>query len=145
MGDGRQFLFGSQLDIADAGAFHTINFLRYGRGRNVRILEEFPGLLAWEARVRAVGHGCRGEDVSREEAIAIARAATPAPLERKSVHADLPSGTAIRLSYNDANTPPLDAVLLAADHQFMSVSPATSQVGDLVIHMPYSTARISKR
>jgi len=145
LSDGRHFLFGSQLDIADAGAFHTINFLRYGRGRNIRILEEFPRLLAWEARVRAVGHGQRGDDISREDAIAIARAAAPAPLEHTSVHADLPSGTAIRLSYNDANTPPLDAVLLAADHQFISVRPATSQVGDLVIHMPYSTARISKR
>lgn len=145
LSDGRQFLFGSQLDIADAGAFHTINFMRHGRGRNIKIIEEFPQLLAWEARVRATGHGRRGEDVSREEAIAIARAATPAPLEQKSVHADLPTGTAIRLSYYDANTPPLDATLLAADYQFISVRPAESQVGNIVIHMPYSTARITKR
>lgn len=145
LADGRPFLLGNQLDIADAGAFHTINFLRLGRGRNIRIVEEFPKLLAWEARVRAVGHGRRGEDISREEAIAIARAATPAPLRQHSVHADLPPGTAIRLSYHDANTPPLDAVLLAADYQFIAVRPAVSQVGEVVIHMPYSTARITRR
>lgn len=145
LSDGRKFLFGSQLDIADAGAFHTLNFIRLGRGRTVKLMEEFPRTMAWEARVRATGHGRRGPDISREDAIAIAKAATPAPLEHKSVHADLPPGTAIRLSYHDANTPPLDATLLAADYQFIAVRPVDSKIGDVTIHMPYSTARITKR
>jgi glutathione S-transferase len=145
LGDGRDFLFGAAPSVADAGAFHPINFLRLGRGRSVKLLEAFPRVLAWEARVRGIGHGRRGADVAREEAIAIARAAKPAVIAETSVQPDLRPGDAIRLSYHDANTPPLDATLVAAGYQSLSVRPAHSELGDLLIHMPYTTARIEKR
>jgi hypothetical protein len=49
-------------------------------------------------------------------------------------------GDTLRIVYNDANTPQLNARLVAANHQFMSVRPLDRL--DIVIHMPFSAARV---
>jgi glutathione S-transferase len=145
LADGRAFLFGAEPGAADAGVYHNVAFMRWGRGRAARLLEAFPHVCAWEARMRAIGHGERRADVSREAAIAIARDATPAPTPGASVREDWRPGDALRITYNDANTPPLEAVLVAADHQRVAVRPVHTALGDVLIHMPYGTARFEKR
>jgi glutathione S-transferase len=142
--DGRDFLFGSHANAADAMLYHNVAFLRWGRGRAAREIDAFPRVVAWEARVRAIGHGNRGADISGAHAIDIARTSTPAATSGISVRDDLHPGDALRIQYNDANTPPLDATLVAADHQTMSVRPIAHAAGDILIHMPFSTARFTR-
>jgi glutathione S-transferase len=142
LADGRAYLFGAQPGALDACLYHNVAFLRWGRGRAAKVLDGFPLLCAWEARVRSIGHGRRGADVSPEDALTIARGAAPAAVSGVSVRDDLRPGDAVRIAYNDANTPVLEAVLLAANHQYVSVRPVQSAAGDIVIHVPYSAARI---
>jgi glutathione S-transferase len=140
LSDGREFLFGPQPGAADAGVYHNVAFLRWGRGRAAAVLDGFPHLLAWERRVRGIGHGRREEDVSRAAAIEIAKAAVPAAISGVSDRDDMQPGDTLRIVYNDANTPQLNARLVAANHQFMSVRPLDRL--DIVIHMPFSAARV---
>ena len=144
LGDGRAYLFGDGPSAVDACLYHNVAFLRWGRGRAQAALDGFPRLLAWEKRMRAIGHGRRGTDVLPEDALAIARGNEPAAVAAVSVRDDLRPGDAIRVAYNDANTPALEAVLVAAGHQFVSVQPVTPELRHLIIHMPYSAARITR-
>lgn len=144
LADGRPFLFGDLPGAVDASVYHNVAFLRWGRGRAARVLDAFPNLLAWEARVAAIGHGSRGEDVARDDAIAIARHAVPAASEGVCLRDDMRVGDTLRIQYNDANTPALVAVLMAADHQAVCVRPVELEIGDIRIHMPFSTAAFAK-
>ena len=143
LADGRAYLFGAAPGAVDACLYHNVAFLRWGRGRAQTALDGFPLLLAWEERMRAIGHGRRGADVSPEDALAIARNAVPPAAASASVRDDLRPGDIVRVAYNDANTPPLDAVLVAAGHQFVSVRPIVPELRHVIIHMPYNAARIS--
>ncbi len=139
LSDGRPYLSGDTPGIADACLYHNIAFLRWGRGRGAAVVDGVPHLLAWEARVRAIGHGRRGADISREDAIALAHTSTPAPTTGESLRPDLPVGCTCTIAYSDANTPPLTATVVAATHQHMTVRPANATTH---LHMPFTTARI---
>lgn len=139
--DGRPFLSGKQPGLVDASVYHNIIFMRWGRGRTAQILNEFPRLLAWEARVRALGHGIR-HDMSPADAIRIAR-------ETIAVAPSLPQmagfpefGSRVEFCYNDANTPPLDATLVSASAQELVLRPANPAQDKMLIHLPWSCGQI---
>jgi glutathione S-transferase len=140
LSDGRAYLSGDMPGVADACIYHNVAFLRWGRGRGAAVVDQFPHLLAWESRVRAIGHGQRGADISREDAIALARNSVPAPTSGESLRPDLPVGCTCTIAYNDANTPPLTATIVAATHQHITVRPVNATTH---LHMPFTTARIT--
>ncbi len=139
LSDGRAYLFGDNPSVADACIYHNVAFLRWGRGRGAAVVDGFANVLAWEARVRAIGHGQRGADISREDAITVARNSVTAPTSGESLRPDLPVGCICTIAYNDANTPPLTATVVAATHQHITVRPADTTIH---LHMPFTTARI---
>ena len=142
LGDGRKFLFGTNPSAADASLYHNVAFLRWGQGRAAKTLDDFPHLLAWEARVSAIGHGVRGPDVPREDAIAIAYANATAPLDEDPGRHDLRPGTRVVVRYNDANTPSLHATIVAATQQNFVVRPDEPLQSLLHLHIPFSAARV---
>lgn len=144
LADGRAFLFGGQPDIADAIAYYNLAFIRHGQGRTARLLADYANLLAWETRIRAIGHGKRQTDVSRTSAIEIARITSPAPIVSRAARDGLSPGDKVRIVYNDANSAPLEATILAADDWSISVRPLHSKVGEINIHMPRSAAAITR-
>ncbi len=136
LGDGRQFLTGSLADAVDAAVYCQIRFIRWGRGRSETELKDFPRLLAWEARVAALGHGERLSDASQEEAVAIARAASPAPLRPGGGSAEVSPGDKVRFKYHDANTPVLEGTVVRVDARSLTVRPEVSEVGEIHLHFP---------
>ena len=75
LADGRAFLTGDKPGLADANAYYNVWFMRSAYPPSAKAVDGFARLAAWEARVKAIGHGSRAE-MSPAEAIAIARAAT---------------------------------------------------------------------
>ena len=144
LADGRPYLFGGQTSLADANAYHCAAMMRWGAGKVAGLLKDFPGVSAWEARVKAIGHGRRGADIIQAEAITIAGAAHPAALEPVSLQPDLPAGSSVRIAYNDANTAPLDGELVAADWQFLTVRPHRSEIAPCLIHLPFSSGKVTR-
>jgi glutathione S-transferase len=145
LADGRAFLTGAAPDAIDAAVYCQIAFIGWGRGATGKIVDEFPRLRAWEKRVAAIGHGQRGPDVGREEAIAIARAATPAPIESPAGDGVFAPGDQVAVKFHDANSPPLEGTLLRVDHHGLSLKPARSEAGDLHIHMPRGVGTLMRR
>ena len=59
------FMVGGQLSIADFAVYHPLWFISLAP-EVARILEPFPKLLAWLARMRALGHGTTTKMTSTE-------------------------------------------------------------------------------
>jgi glutathione S-transferase len=142
LGDGRPFLTGDRPDAIDAAVKCQTAFMRWGQGRAAAIIDVFPGVCAWEARVAALGHGQRGADVIREEAIAIARAATPEPVTAGDAWGDFAPGGAVAFRYHDANSPVLQGTLLRIDARGLTIKPTRSDAGDLHLHMPHAVGAL---
>ena len=145
LADGRAFLMGEQADAVDAAVYCQVLFIRWGKGRTAKLLEDFPLLCAWAKRVGALGHGDRQRDVEREEAIEIARAATPAPIAAGSDDLTFSPGDAVSVRYHDANTPVLEGTLLRIDRRSLTLRPDRSEAGEIHIHMPRTVGALSKR
>jgi len=145
LADGRAFLTGAAPDAIDAAVYCQTTFIRWGKGVTARIVDEFPRLCAWERRVAAIGHGERQADVSREDAIAIARDAAPARIAYPTGDGAFAPGDAVTVKFHDANSPPLEGTLLSVDQRTLSLKPARSEAGDLHIHMPRSVGALSRQ
>ena len=143
--DGRAFLTGERPDAIDAAVYCQILFARWGRGEAAAVIDDFPRVCSWAGRVKAIGHGDRGADVGREEAISIAHGAVPAPLTRVGGDGTFAPGDAVSIKYHDANSPTLEGELLSIDLHGLSLKPTLSQLPNVHIHLPRSVGDIRKR
>jgi glutathione S-transferase len=142
LSDGRPWLLGPAPSLADFSAYHPIWFLR-----NIppvaQTLDRFTRLCAWADRVASLGHGRRAE-CSPEEALALARAARPAPCS--GVDALEPQGFVegcrVRVTPDDYGFEPVEGVLLRADVGEIAVRREAPEVGEVVVHFPRAGFRI---
>jgi glutathione S-transferase len=75
MADGRPFLLGDEVSIADIAVYHPIWYARGNLGDDAG-LDGFSKLRAWMDRMATIGHGTSTE-MSPQEALQIARTAQP--------------------------------------------------------------------
>jgi glutathione S-transferase len=142
LADGRPWLLGSAPSYADFSAYHPVWFLR-----NIppvaKTLEEFTHLSAWADRVASIGHGQR-EECTPDEALAIARAAKPAPCSGVDARErqDLTLGCRVRVTPDDYGFEPVEGTLLRADVREIAVRRESSEVGEVVVHFPRAGFRI---
>jgi len=135
LSDGRAFLLGADASIADLGAFHPLMALPM-HARTLALLDGLVHVPAWLERVRAIGHGKRTE-LSADEAIAIAREASPAPYEGEPV---LPEGIALGDpvvvlpdEYGSGN---VSGTLAESGIHEIAVRRQTERAGQVVVHFP---------
>ena len=137
LADGRSFLLGTEPGLADASAFYNLAFVRWASPNGVKLIETFPGVLAWEKRVAGLGHG-RRQEISREDALDIARAAT----SREQAKADpgepngLKSGDAVMVMADDYGRDPIAGELVSSSAQHIAIKRSDPRVGDVVVHFP---------
>ena len=142
--DGRAYLMGERPDAIDAAVYCQIQFARWGKGEAAAVIDAFPRVGSWASRVKAIGHGDRGVDVGREEAIAIAQGATPDPVVKAGGDGAFSPGDAVSIKYHDANSPPLEGELLSIDLHGLTLKPSRSEVGNVHIHMPRSVGDVRR-
>src|SRR6202045_2589922 len=75
LADGRSFLQGPAVGLADLAAYHPMWYLRQYFGPAAAPLDGFPRLLTWADRIAAIGHGSRSQ-MSAQQALDVAREAT---------------------------------------------------------------------
>ena len=78
LADGRPWLLGGEVSIADLSVYHPLWFLTK-TGPLAEVLTPHQALRAWMGRVGAIGHGVRAGKLDGAGAIALARASTPRP------------------------------------------------------------------
>ena len=134
LGDGRPFLFGAEWTIADFSAYHVLWFVHAG-GAMSDLLDAHPQARAWFGRMRAYGKPW-GADVPGPEALAVAKAAEPAPLEAASDIADIPPGTLVDVGPTDYGVMPSRGELIRCDIHGIVIRREHELTGVVQVHFP---------
>ncbi len=131
------FLLGG-FSLADINAYMNVWYLRAHVAEEAeRLLASFPKLRAWEARVRAIGHG-RREEITGTDALDIASAAKSTTQE--SGDAGDPSGRApgdpVSVAPEDYARDPVRGRIVAISPQRIAIRREDPRVGEVVVHFP---------
>jgi len=133
LGD-QDFFFGGVPSIADFSIYHCLWFVMRG-GPVAKILESFPALQNWRARVAAFGHGTH-EKLDSGAAIAIARDATA---EKSTGNLDshgLAIGDRVVAAATDTGVDPIAGTLYGATKTAFSIAREDERAGGVVVHFP---------
>jgi glutathione S-transferase len=135
--DGRLFLQGADVGLADLAAYHPIWYLRENFGSAAAPLDCFPRLLAWAERIAAIGHGRRSH-MSAQHALDVAREATPIaraivdprdPIGRKP-------GQIVSVTPDDTGRDPVVGELVASDVHEVVIRRSDRAVEEVCVHFP---------
>lgn len=133
LADGRAFLLGPAPDMADIDLYHVVDFMLMGRGVVGPVVAAFPRIMAWKARVAAVGHGVR-HDTTRERSLEIARDARPAePPATTDASGPRPGDT---ISFMTAGGGVATGELTAITPRRLALRRSDPAAGEVVVHLP---------
>lgn len=134
LADGRAFLSGDQPGLIDANAYYNLWFVRSFHAPAAKAFEDLPGLSDWYDRVRSIGHGAR-QQISRDEAIAIGREATPLPAAVLPYDEAL-AGRDVAIAAIDYGRDPIRGRLVGSSPHHWSVRRTDPGAGDINVHLP---------
>jgi len=136
LADGRKFVLGGEPGLADCALYNPVWFIQQQLGATASPLDRLPRIVAWSARMKALGEGKR-QDIKAADALDIAKAARPAPA---SVDANDPSGLKtgqkISVTPDDTGKVPVSGELVGLTADRISIARNDPRVGDVVVHFP---------
>ncbi|WJV22013.1 MULTISPECIES: glutathione S-transferase family protein [Pseudomonas] len=135
------FLFGDP-SIADFAMAHPLWFLK-GTPVTAPLVDAYPAVAAWLARVLGFGHGASSAMTS-EEALETARRATPAALPDE-VFIDpngFQAGQRVRIAATDYGVDPVEGELLFAGREELILRREDPRGGVVHVHFPRFGFRI---
>ena len=131
------FLLGALPSIADFAAYHPLWFTRTRTPAMAGILEATPAVLQWLDRMAEIGHA-NVDKCSAQEAIAVAKAATPAPL-RDDIFQDehgIALGSVVTINSESFGLEPTQGELLAATRMHYTLRRTDERAGTVHVHFP---------
>ncbi|HUG02930.1 MAG TPA: glutathione S-transferase family protein [Steroidobacteraceae bacterium] len=145
LADGRYFLLGEAAGFADIDAWFPVWIARSNFGIAGALFALFPRLLAWEARMAAIGHGIRSE-LDAREALAIARASDP--LTAAGVDAGDPQqfrcGDRVTVTPDDYGRIAVEGELVTLSIDEVAIRRETAETGAVVVHFPRLGYRVTQ-
>jgi glutathione S-transferase len=135
---GENFLGGSTPSLADIAAYMNVWWLSAAVPQDAAaLLEPLPHVLAWRERMRGVGHGDRSE-LAPAEALAVARAAEPAPppAHDPANVLGLSPGDAVTVAADDYGRDPVAGRLVALTTRRVVIARESDELGRIHIHFP---------
>ena len=135
--DAQPFLLGAVPCVADFAAYHPLWFGRVVNPAMAGVLDATPGVIAWMDRLAAIGHGSMSP-FTATEAIALAAAAEPAPLEGGVFQDEhgIALGTRVTIAAEAFGTEPSEGVLRAASRTRYTLERSDERAGRLHVHFP---------
>lgn len=129
------FLFG-EPSIADFSLAHCLWFLK-GTPVTAPLVDAYPNVSAWLGRVLGFGHGASSA-LSAEDAIAIARAATPAALpDEQFVEPNgFTVGQRVQIAATDYGVDPVEGELVFAGVEELILRREDDRAGTVHVHFP---------
>lgn len=134
LADGRRFLSGDSPGLVDANAYYNLWFIRSAFPPAASLFENAPHLSPWLERVTAIGHG-EPTQVSREEALTVARAAAPVAGTVAPQDAAL-AGKRVTVAAEDYGRDPVHGVLVGSSDHHVAIRREDPLVGEVVVHFP---------
>jgi glutathione S-transferase len=134
--DQRAFVTGDVPDIADFSLYHPLWFVRMNF-RDTDFLADYPATAAWFERMKAFGQG-KPTTLDAKEALAIAKAAQPAAIERRAGKdaSGCQLGERVHVAANDYGRDPVEGDLLAIDDQRITIHRHDAELGHIHLHFP---------
>lgn len=143
LADGSPYLLGEQATLADFSVYHPLWCVR--RARAVAgILETAPKVLAWMDRMADAGRP-RCTELASEDALAIARAAQPASLDRQPfVDHGAALGDRVAIAATDYGCDPVEGELVLSTATELALRRSDARAGSVVVHFPRLGFRLKK-
>ncbi len=139
-----EYLFGGP-SVADLSLAHVCWFLK-GTPVTAPLVDEYPAVSAWYARVQGFGHGASTE-LSAEQALDIARDAVPAALPAAPF--DDPNGfkagDRVAIAALDYGVDAVEGELVYAGGEQFILKREDDRVGTVHVHFPRLGFRLEKR
>ena len=135
--DGQPFLLGDAPCVADFAAYHPLWFSRVVNPAMAGILDATPGVIEWMDRLDAIGHGTITK-FTATEAIAVAAATEPAPLEDETFQDEhgIALGSRVSIAADAFGTEPTEGILRAATRTRYTLEREDDRAGRLHVHFP---------
>ncbi len=134
--NGQNFLLGAAPSLADLAVYHPLWYLRGNLNEDAG-LDGHPRLLAWLARMDAIGHGAM-QDLSPEDALVIACGAVPAtPLgSATDVANPWQPGARVTVTPDDWGFDPVEGEMAWIGADTIALKRSERAVGTVVVHFP---------
>ena len=126
------FLFGDTPNAGDFSAYHSLWFQR-DLAEQPRF-KRYPKVNAWMDRLQAYGQG-NSTEISADQALEQARAATPRPLPDSTQDQAL-IGKTVSVVPNDYGRIPVEGTLVASTDERWIVARDEDAVGRVHVHLP---------
>lgn len=135
--DDQPYLLGELPCIADLAAYHPLWFTRHVNPAMAGVLEATPDVLEWMDRIKAIGHGT-AERITSTEAIAMAAAATPAPVQGEAFQDDhgIDLGSRVTVAAESFGQEPTEGELVAATRTRYTLRRTDERAGTVHVHFP---------
>ncbi len=133
LGDGRPFLLGALASIADFAAAQSIWFVHLAPPV-AELLQAYPRVVGWYARVHDFGHGTATK-TSSTEAIEIAARGRHAPLSF-TAEPGLAQGAEVTVTPTDYAHDPVAGTLVGLSRQEVVVARTDERAGRVHVHFP---------
>jgi glutathione S-transferase len=137
LGDGRPWITGDKAGLCDVNAYMNIWYVRAHLADAFEMLAEFGHVRAWEARLRAIGHGRRGE-MSPADALDIAARAVPqtAELTDPGDPNGRGPGDRVEVMPDDYGKVKVSGEIVALSPQHIAIRRHDPRAGEVVVHFP---------
>lgn len=137
LASGRPWMDGDKPGLCDVHAYMNVWYVRKNLPTADQTFAEFGNLRAWEARMRAIGHGRRSE-MSTSDALALAAAATPRTLEQadsRDPNGRKP-GDRVEVMPDDYGKVKVAGEIVALSSQHIAIRRHDPRAGEVVVHFP---------
>lgn len=123
--------------LADFSAYHPLWYVRQRTPSLAGIFDAFPSVSAWMDRMAAIGHG-HSERLSSADAIAIAQAAEPQPVDGQTFQDDhgIALGSRVSVAAESFGTEPTEGELVAATRMHFTLRREDPRAGTVHVHFP---------
>lgn len=136
LSDGRDWIAGAVVTIADFAVYHALWFLTAPSARLGFELEPYPRIRAWMQRMRGFGHGV-SSPMTPDEALDAAAAANPdVPRPSRPFPEDPLPGARVRIRADDYGRDPVEGELVLIDADEIAIRRSDTRVGEIVVHFP---------
>jgi glutathione S-transferase len=137
LGDGRSWIGGDKPGLCDVNAYMNIWYVRAHLPNADEMLAEFGNTRAWEARLRAVGHG-RCSEISTAAALDIAAGATPqtAELSDPNDPNGRKPGDRVEITPDDYGKVKVSGEIVALSSQHIAIRRRDPRAGEVIVHFP---------
>lgn len=135
--DGQMFLLGSQATLVDFACYHPLWFTRHVTSAMAGVLDATPAVLDWMDRMAQWGMA-HGERFSATNALAVAAASIPAPLEQDHFQDDhgIALGSWVSIRSEAFGPEPTEGKLLAATRTRYVLERHDERAGTVHVHLP---------